>query len=103
MSVLTVKERTQRSIEFSERVRTKIPNEHNDKAKQNRTSRLLPKTGPFKQNHREKKLNIRHQLDSGTYYVNERLDVVIDRLIENLISKRMEENEAKSKTWSWKK
>ena len=103
MSVLAVKERTQCPIEFSEHVRAKIPNKHSDTVKQSRTSGLLPKTIPCKQNHKEKILNIRRQLVSGTYNINERLDVVIDRLIENLISKRTEVNEAKSKTWSWKK
>jgi len=46
-------------------------------------------------NRKEKISNIRHQLNSGTYDIKTRLDVATDRLIENLITEEMKEDESK--------
>ncbi|MBN1805204.1 MAG: hypothetical protein JW837_08140 [Sedimentisphaerales bacterium] len=87
MSVLTVKEQVQCSSEFSEHIRLTIPDRYGDSLTQKPPSRLLSEFSSATQNRTEKILNIRRQLDAGIYDVNKRLNVAVDRLIENLISK----------------
>jgi DNA-binding NtrC family response regulator len=45
---------------------------------------------------KEKVLAVRHQLHAGKYGINERLNMATDKLIEKLITKRMEGNEVES-------
>ena len=98
MLVLPAKEKKHRSIVAGERAVTTTPNVHGDKVKQGITARLLEKVASLPKARREKILAVRYQLDTGKYSIDERLNVATDRLIENLITKRMEENEVKSTT-----
>jgi len=98
MLVLPVKGRKHRSIAAGERVRTTTPNVHSDKVRQGTTARVSEKIDSLPQARKEKVLTVRQKLDAGKYGINERLNVATDRLIENLITKRMEENEVKGTT-----
>ena len=98
MLVLPVKGQKHGSIAAGERVRTTTPNVHGDKVRQGTTARVSEKIDPLPQARKEKVLAVRHQLDAGKYGINKRLNVATDRLIEDLITKRMEKNEVKSTT-----
>jgi hypothetical protein len=71
---------------------------HGDKVRQEITARLSEKIDSLPQSRKEKVIAVRHQLEAGEYGINERLNMATDRLIENLTTKRMEENETKSTT-----
>ena len=98
MLVLPVKGQKHRSVNTRERVRTTTPNVHGDKVRQRTTARLLEKVASLPKARREKILAVRFQLDAGKYSIDERLNVATDRLIENLLTKEMKENEVKSTT-----
>jgi hypothetical protein len=98
MLVLAVKGQTQGSIKIRENVRTKTPNVHSDKVKQGKTGRLLKKVASLPKARREKILAVRYQLDAGKYSIDDRLNAATDRLIENLFTKEMNNNEVKSTT-----
>ena len=96
MSALTVMEQTKDSAEASTYVRTTRPNLQGEKLRQRITSRLLPKLSSSVQSRNEKILNVRHQLEAGTYDIKMHLDVATDKLIENLITEEIEEDEIKN-------
>ena len=96
MLFLPVKGQKHESIVAGERVRTTTPDMYGDEVKQGIAARLLEKIASLPKARREKILAIRYQLDSGKYRIDERLNVATDRLIENLITEGIEENEAKS-------
>ena len=98
MLVLPVKGRKHGSITGREHGRATTPKVHGDKVRQGTTARLLEKVASLPKARREKILAVRYQLDAGKYNIDERLNVATDRLIENLITKGIEENEAKSTT-----
>lgn len=98
MLVLAVKGQKQGPVKARESVRTKTPNVHRDKVKEGKTARLLKKAASLPKTRREKILAVRYQLDRGKYSIDERLNAATDRLIENLLTKEMKENEAKSTT-----
>ena len=98
MLVLPVKGQKHGSVNVRELVRTTIPNVHGDKVSQGTTVRLLEKVASLPKARREKILSVRYQLDAGKYSIDERLNVATDRLIENLLTKEMKENEVKSTT-----
>ena len=94
MSVLAVKEQLKCSTEFSGHKQATISNGNSNSLTQKIKYRSLPKVSTIK-NRKEKISNIRHQLNSGTYDIKTRLDVATDRLIENLITEEMKEDESK--------
>jgi anti-sigma28 factor (negative regulator of flagellin synthesis) len=96
MLVLPVKGQKHGSIAAAEQVETITPDVHGDEVKKEITARLLEKVASLPKARRKKILAIRYQLDAGKYRIDERLNVATDRLIENLITKGIEENEAKS-------
>jgi len=96
MLVLAVKGQKHGSVKARESVRTKTPNVYCEKVKEGKTARLLKKVASLPKTRREKILAIRYQLDTGKYSIDERLNVATDRLIENLLTKEMKKNEAKS-------
>lgn len=98
MLALPVKGQKHGSIVAGEHVRTTTPNMHGDKVRQGITARVSEKIASLPQARKEKVLAVRHQLDAGKYSIDERLNVATDKLIEDLITKRMEENEVKSTT-----
>ncbi|MHC4244070.1 MAG: hypothetical protein ACYS3N_04960 [Planctomycetota bacterium] len=98
MLVLPVKGQKYASIVAGERVRIITPNVHGDKVRQGITARLSEKIDSLPQDRKEKVLAVRQKLDTGKYSIKKRLNVATDRLIENLITKRKEENEAKNTT-----
>lgn len=98
MLVLPVKGQKHGAIPAGERVRTTTPNVHGDKVRQGTTPRVSENIDSLPQARKEKVLAVRHQLDAGKYGINERLNVVADRLVEDLITKGMEANEVKSTT-----
>jgi anti-sigma28 factor (negative regulator of flagellin synthesis) len=98
MLVLTVKGQKHGSVKARESVRTKTLNFHGDKLKLSKTSRLLKKVASLPKARREKILAVRYQLDTGKYSIDDRLNAATDRLIENLFTKEIKENEVKSTT-----
>ncbi len=52
------------------------------------TARILEKTAPPRRVRKKKVFFVRRQLDEGTYSLNERLNLALDRLIEDLLTKR---------------
>jgi hypothetical protein len=96
MLVLPVKGQKHGSIVAGKQVETITPNVHGDEAIQGITARLLEKVASLPKARREKILAVRYELGAGKYRIDERLNVATDRLIENLITKGIEENEAKS-------
>jgi len=98
MLVLAVKGQKHGSVKARESVRTKTSNVHSDKVKQGKTARLLKKVASLPTARREKILAVRRQLDAGKYSIDERLNAATDRLIENLLTKEMKENEVKITT-----
>ena len=93
MSIITVDEQSKDSTEASKYERTTRQNLQGEKLRQRITSRLLSKVSSSAQSRNEKILNVRHQLEAGTYEIQMHLDVATDRLIENLIIKELEEDE----------
>jgi hypothetical protein len=98
MLVLPVKEQKYGSIAARKYVRTTTPRVHGDEVKHGRYAKLLKKIASLQKARKEKILTVRYQLDSDNYNIDERLNMAVDRLIENLITNRIEENEAKTKT-----
>ena len=98
MLVLPVKGQKHRSVKTREHVRTTTLNVHGDKVKQGTTARVSEKINSLPKARKEKVLAVRQKLDANTYDINERLNVATDRLIEDLITKRIEANEVKSTT-----
>ena len=98
MLVLPVKGQKHGSVKARERVRTTTPKVHGDKVRQRTTAQLLEKVNSLPKARREKVLAVRQKLEAGKYSIDERLNVATDRLIENLLTKEMKENEVKSTT-----
>ncbi len=98
MLVLPVKRQKYGSIVARKHVRTTTSKVNSDEKKQGLYAQLLTKISSLPKARKEKILAVRYQLDSGDYNIDERLNLATDRLIENLITKRMEENEARAKT-----
>jgi len=103
MPSLTINEQLKDSTETSIYSQIIRPNLQGEQIRQRVTSRLLPKVSSITQNHKEKILHIRQQLEAGTYDVRMHLDVATDRLIENLITEEMEEDEFKDRKQSLQK
>ena len=99
MLVLPVKGQKYRPIVARKHVRTTTSKVHGDKVKKGKYAKLLKKIASLPKARKEKILAVRYQLDTGNYNIDERLNVATDRLIESLITSRMEENEAKSTKW----
>lgn len=100
MPVLSVNKRSKGSNKVSTYSRSKRPNIHGETIRQRITFRLSDKVASLPQNHKKKVLSVRRQLEAGTYDIKERLDMAIDRLIENLIKGEMGEDETKCKIQS---
>ncbi len=98
MLVLPVKGQKHGPITPGERERTTMSNVNGNEVQQGMTARLLEKVASLPKASREKILAVRYQLDAGEYSIDERLNVATDRLIENLITNGMEENETKNTT-----
>jgi hypothetical protein len=81
-----------------EPMRTKRPKVHIDKARQGISTRISEMIDSLPQERKEKVLAIRQKLAGGKYGIGKRFIVAADRLIEELITNRMEENEAKGTT-----
>ncbi len=62
------------------------------------TARVSERIASLPKVRREKVLAVRRQLAEGKYPINERLNVALDKLLEDLITKRVEQNEKKNKT-----
>ena len=98
MLVLPVKGQKHGSIAAGECVRTTTPNVHGDKVRQGTAAQVSEKIDLLPQARKEKVLAVRQKLDAGKYGINERLNVAADRLVDDFITKRIEENEVKSTT-----
>ena len=98
MLVLPVKGQKYKSFVTGEGVRATTPNVYGDNVRQRITARLSEKIDSLPKARKEKVLAIRRKLEAGKYAIKERLNVATDRLIENIIAKRMEENETKITT-----
>jgi hypothetical protein len=96
MLVLPVNGQKHGLIATGECVRTATPNVHGDKVRQETTARVSEKINSLPEAQKEKIRAVRQQLDAGKYSIDERLNVATDRLVENLITKGIEENEANS-------
>ncbi len=62
------------------------------------TARVSERIASLPKVRREKVLAVRRQLAEGKYPINEQLNVALDKLLEDLITKRVEQNEKKNKT-----
>ena len=98
MLVLPVKGKKHGVFAAGEYVRATTPKVYGEKVKKGRYAKLLKKIASLPKARKKKILAVRYKLDTGNYSMDERLNVATDRLIESLITNRMEENEAKSTT-----
>jgi len=73
-----------------------VAGEHVEKVRRGINTRVPEKIASLPKARKEKVIAVRHQLDANKYGINERLNVAIDRLIEDFITKRKQENEEKS-------
>jgi hypothetical protein len=89
MPVLTAKRQKHRSTMVLEPTRTERPKVHIDKARDGISPRISEMIDSLPQARKEKVLAIRQKLDSGRYGIEKRLNIAADRLIEELITKRM--------------
>ena len=94
MLILPVKRQKYESVMIIEGLRATMPNVHDNNVRQRITTRLSKKIDSLPQARKEKVLAVRQKLEAGKYGIKERLNVATDRLIEKLITTRMEENEA---------
>jgi len=69
-----------------------------DKIRPGITARVSERIASLPRVRKQKVLTVRRQLAVGKYPINEQLNVALDKLIEDLITKRVEENEEKSTT-----
>ncbi len=69
-----------------------------DKVQLGITARVSEKIASLPRVRKEKILTVRHQLTEGKYPINERLNVALDKLIEDIITKRVQENDEKNTT-----
>ncbi len=83
---------------IGDRVQIMMAKVHGDKVQLGITARVSEKTASLPTVRKQKVLAVRHQLAEGKYPINERLNVALDRLIEDLITRRVQENEEKSTT-----
>ena len=67
-----------------------------DKVQLGMTARVSERIASLPRVRKEKILAVRRQLAEGKYPINERLNVALDKLIENLITKRVQENDEKN-------
>jgi hypothetical protein len=69
-----------------------------DKVRLGMTTRVSERIASLPKVRKGKVLTVRRQLAERKYPINEWLNVALDRLIEDLITKRVQENEEKSTT-----
>ena len=62
------------------------------------TARVSERIASLPRVRKERVLTVRRQLAEGKYPINERLNVALDKLIEDLITKRVQENDEKRTT-----
>ncbi len=96
MLVLSVEGQNHQLYMASESSRTTRPKVHGDKIRL--TARTSEMIDSLPHDRKKKVLAIRQKINAGKYGINEQLKVAADRLIEDLITKRIEENEFKSTT-----
>lgn len=85
-------------IVIGDRVQITIAKVRGDKVRLGITARVSERIASLLKVRKQKVLTVRRQLAEGKYPINERLNVALDRLIEDLITKRIQENEEKSTT-----
>jgi len=85
-------------IVIGDRVQITMAKVRGDKVRLGITARVSEKTASLPKVRKQKVLAVRRQFAEGKYPINERLNVALDRLIEDLITKRVQENEEKSTT-----
>ena len=85
-------------IVIGDRVQITMAKVRGDKVRLGITARVLERIASLPKVRKEKVLTVRRQLAERKYPINERLNVALDRLIEDLTTKRVKENEEKSTT-----
>jgi len=96
--VLQANRQKDKSIVVGDRVQITIAEVRGDDVRPGIAAPVSEKIASLPKVRKEKVFAVRHQLAEGKYGINERLSVALDKVIEDLITKRVEENEEKSKT-----
>jgi hypothetical protein len=81
---------------IGDRVQITMAKVRGDKVRLGITARVSERIASLPRVRKEKVITVRRQLAEGKYPINERLNVAFDKLIEDIITKRVEENEEKS-------
>ena len=98
MLILSVEGQNHESLVESERLRTTTLKMNGDEVLQGRYDRLLEEITSLPKARKKKILAVRYKLDTDIYKIDEKLNIATDRLIEDLITNRMEEDEVKRTT-----
>ena len=98
MLVLPAKGQKRQSTTVSEPIRTTIHKVHGDNVIDGISTRISEMIDSLPRDRKEKVLAIRQKIDADKYSIKERLNVATDRLIEDIITKRMGENETQGTT-----
>ncbi len=98
MLVLTGQGTKEELIMIGDRVQITMAKVRGDKVRLGITARVSKRIASLPRVRKEKVITVRRQLAGGKYPINERLNVALDKLIEGLITKRVQENEEKSTT-----
>jgi hypothetical protein len=83
---------------IGDRVQITMAKVRGNKVRLGITARVSERIASLPKVRKGKVLTVRRQLAERTYPVNKWLNVALDRLIEDLITKRVQENEEKSTT-----
>jgi hypothetical protein len=83
---------------IGDRVQITMAKVRGDKVRLGMTARVSERIASLPKVRKGKVLTVRRQLAGRKYPINEWLNVALDRLIEDLITKRVQENEEKSTT-----
>jgi hypothetical protein len=85
-------------IVIGDSIRITMAKRRGDKFQLGMTARVSERIASLPKVRKEKVLTVRRQLAEGKYPINEQLNVALDKLLEDLITQGVEENEEKSTT-----
>jgi len=98
MLVLPANRQKDESILVGDFVQITMAEACGDQVRPGKTAPVSEKLASISKVWKKKVFAVRHQLAEGKYGINERLSVALDKVIEDLITKRVQENEGKSTT-----
>ncbi|MHC4489144.1 MAG: carbon storage regulator [Planctomycetota bacterium] len=98
MLVVTGQGTKEELIMIGDRVQITMAKVRGDNVQLGITARVSKRIASLPKVRKEKVITVRRQLAKGKYPINERLNVALDKLLDDLITKRVEENEEKSTT-----